>query len=190
MRLRYILTAAVLAALTIAMAASAATGDTRTTKTASAASPYCGFYWGSVPEAHEATGVAPLTNVRAGRHGCYDRLVLDMSGKADGYRVDYVPEITMDGSGDIVPLRGGARLLVVAYAPAHDNYVTTYAPANPRELVGVTGWQTFRQIAWAGSFEGQSSIGLGVRARLPFRVFTLDGPGAGSRIVIDVAHFW
>jgi hypothetical protein len=45
-------------------------------------------------------------------------------------------------------------------------------------------------VAWAGSFEGYTRIGLGVRGRLPFRVFTLDGPGAGSRIVIDVAHFW
>jgi hypothetical protein len=34
------------------------------------------------------------------------------------------------------------------------------------------------------------TLGLGVRGRLPFRVFTLDGPGAGSRIVIDVAHRW
>jgi hypothetical protein len=28
--------------------------------------------------------------VRAGRHQCFDRLVLDSPGKADGYRVEYV----------------------------------------------------------------------------------------------------
>ena len=56
--------------------------------------------------------------------------------------------------------------------------------------VNVAGYTTFRQVAWAGSFEGQTSIGLGVRARLPFRVFTLAGPGGGSRIVVDVAHRW
>jgi ABC-2 type transport system ATP-binding protein len=36
------------------------------------------------------------------------------------------------------------------------------------------------------------TIGLGVRARLPFRAFTVPGP-AGSRIVrvvVDVAHLW
>jgi hypothetical protein len=38
--------------------------------------------------------------------------------------------------------------------------------------------------------EGQTEIGLGVRARLPFRVFPLAGPGDGSRLVIDVAHRW
>jgi hypothetical protein len=75
--------------------------------------------------------------------------------------------------------------------PAHDdNYNPTYTPANRTELVNVSGYRTFRQVAWGGSFEGQTTIGLGVRARLPFRVFTLDGPGSGSRIVIDVAHRW
>jgi hypothetical protein len=64
-----------------------------------------------------------------------------------------------------------------------------YTPANRAELANVAGYQTFRQVAWAGSFEGYTSVGLGVRARLPFRAFTLAGPGGGSRLVIDVAHF-
>ena len=33
-------------------------------------------------------------------------------------------------------------------------------------------------------------LGLGVRARLPMRAFVLDGPGDGTRLVIDVAHRW
>ena len=66
----------------------------------------------------------------------------------------------------------------------------TYRPVNVKELTNVTGYRTFRQIAWAGSFEGRTTVGLGVRARLPFRVFTLAGPGDGSRLVIDVAHTW
>jgi hypothetical protein len=65
-----------------------------------------------------------------------------------------------------------------------------YTPDNRKELVTVTGYSTFRQVAYAGSFEGQTTIGLGVRARLPFRVFILEGPGTGSRLVIDVAHYW
>ena len=69
----------------------------------------------------------------------------------------------------------------------------TYTPANRTELVNVSGYRTFRQVAWAGSFEGISSIGLGVRARLPFRVLAVTGiPGStnGTRVVIDVAHAW
>lgn len=54
----------------------------------------------------------------------------------------------------------------------------------------VTGYRTFRQVAFTGSFEGQTLIGLGVRARLPMPAFVLDGPGDGSRLVIDVAHRW
>jgi len=63
-------------------------------------------------------------------------------------------------------------------------------PANRRELARVSGYRTFRQVAWAGSFEGSTTLGLGVRARLPFRVLQLPGPGTGSRVVIDVAHTW
>jgi hypothetical protein len=101
-----------------------------------------------------------------------------------------VDRVRQEGSGFAVPLRGGARLQVTVVAPAYDNYRQTYRPANRSELVNVAGFQTFRQIAWAGSFEGQSTIGLGVRARLPYRVFVVQGPGAGSRFVIDVAHRW
>ena len=75
--------------------------------------------------------------------------------------------------------------------PSYDeNYHATYNPANPLELRDVTGYRTFRQVVDAGSYEGYSSFGLGVRARLPFRVFALDGPGTSSRLVVDVAHRW
>jgi hypothetical protein len=76
-------------------------------------------------------------------------------------------------------------------APAYDIETgrSTLPTASP-ELVDVSGFRTFRQVAGAGSFEGQTTIGLGVRAKLPFRVFTLTGPGSGSRLVIDVAHRW
>jgi hypothetical protein len=46
-------------------------------------------------------------------------------------------------------------------------------------------------VAWLGSFEGRSDLGLGVRARLPFRAFVLEGSSAHvDRLVIDVAHRW
>jgi len=158
---------------------------------AAADSPYCGIRWGSLTKSATATTGAHLTGVRAGRHTCYDRLVLDLDGRAGGYQVRYVTQVSEDGSGRIVPLRGGAKLEIIARVPAYDDSgQATYRPANRSELVNVAGWQTFRQVAWAGSFEGQTTIGLGVRARLPFRVFTLDGPGGGSRLVIDVAHYW
>jgi hypothetical protein len=193
-RLLLPLAAAALAAATVAPSVAntaSATATATSTAAAAAAAPYCGIRWGSTAKNAAVTATAPLTGVRAGRHPCFDRLVFDLRGKATGFRVSYVGAVTEDGSGRPVPLRGGARLLVVVVAPDHDDaYRMTYVPKNRREVVAVTGWTTFRQVAYAGSFEGQTSFGLGVRARLPFRVFTLAGPGAGSRIVVDVAHRW
>ena len=154
------------------------------------AAPYCGLVWGSLAKADRAMSQAQVTNVRTGQHYCFDRLVIDLNGPVAGYTVRYVPQVTQDGSGFPVPLRGQAFLQITVNAPAYVNGDATYEPADPNELSNVSGYQTFRQVAWAGSFEGYSSLGLGVRARLPFRVFTLEGPDAGSRLVIDVAHFW
>jgi hypothetical protein len=162
---------------------------------ASAAAPYCGITWGSQPEA--APGSAgpsgpTISDVRAGRHTCFDRVVVDLDGAhGAGYSVRYVPAVTADPSGAPVPLRGGAFLSVVVRAPAYDdNGNATYRPGNPRELVSTAGYTTLRQVAFAGSFEGVTSFGVGVRARLPFRVLTLAGPGADGRVVIDIAHHW
>ena len=51
--------------------------------------------------------------------------------------------------------------------------------------VSVAGYDTFRSTRYGGSFEGLTTLGLGVRARLPFRVMKL-----GNRVIIDVAHHW
>lgn len=158
---------------------------------ASATTSYCGLVWGSLAESDPAMSTASVTNVRTGQHYCFDRMVVDLNGPGAGYTVQYVPVVGQQGSGFSIPLRGSAFLQITVNAPSYDsNYNATYSPANKAELTNVSGYQTFRQVASAGSYEGYTSIGLGVRARLPFRVFTLDGPGSGSRMVVDVAHFW
>ncbi|MGH8895678.1 MAG: AMIN-like domain-containing (lipo)protein [Egibacteraceae bacterium] len=161
------------------------------TVAASTVPPYCGIRWGSLPKEAGPLVPGPVTNARAGQHACYDRLVIDLKGKASGYAVEYVPQVTQEGSGALVPLRGGAKLQISVRAPAYDvNTGSETLPTARSELVNVSGFRTFRQVAGAGSFEGYTAVGLGVRGRLPFRVFTLAGPGAGSRLVIDVAHRW
>jgi hypothetical protein len=148
--------------------------------------PYCGIEWGSGTKTGPQSMGTPLVDIRAGRHECYDRLVFDVPGAAGGYWVSYVDQVTEDATGDPVPLRGGAALQLTVYSPAYDqNWNQTYVYTNREELVNVTGFRTFRQVAWAGSWEGTTSVGLGVRARLPFRVTTLD-----DRVVVDVAHAW
>jgi hypothetical protein len=155
------------------------------------AAPYCGITWGSLPK--QAGNHAPalqgteLTAVRAGQHACYDRLVLDVTGstRVASFSVRYVDQVRYAGSGTVVPLSGGARLEI---SVGVNNYVT--GPANYGSVANVTGFRTFRQVAAAGSYEGYTSEGLGVRARLPFRAFTVAGPGTTVRLVIDVAHAW
>jgi hypothetical protein len=142
-------------------------------------------HWGSLPKSRNHPVAGPLSNVRAGRHTCFDRMVVDFVGRPASYEVRYVSQVSQDGSGFLVPLRGGARLAVFVASPT-----SSVRLSRGRELVNVAGFRTFRQIAGAGNFEGRSTFGLGVRARLPMRAFNLSGPGTGSRVVIDVAHHW
>jgi hypothetical protein len=142
--------------------------------------------WGSGLKTVSTGSGGTVTDVRSGQHECFDRLVINTHLAGGGYYVRYTDEVTYVGSGEPVPLRGGAKLFVMAYSPSYDeDFDPTYQPANPTEVVDVTGYRTFRQVAWAGSWEGTTDLGLGVRARLPFRVFTLP-----DRIVVDVAHQW
>jgi hypothetical protein len=163
--------------------------------TGASAAPFCGITWGSLDKS-SLDGPGFLDDVRAGEHACFDRLVLDVYGNPSfhSYSVGYVDQVSEDPSGKPVSLRGGAFLQIGLWAPTTTpNGTLTYVPADPRELVNVSGFRTFRQVAWAGSFEGSSSIGLGVRARLPFRVTTLTGipnTSNGTRVIIDVAHAW
>ncbi|MBG6184149.1 hypothetical protein IWX65_002120 [Arthrobacter sp. CAN_A214] len=118
-------------------------------------------------------------------------MVIDFRGKAPSYSIKYVSSVHGIGSGNHIPLRGNADLRLIMDAPAYNEWgQATYHIANQNELSNVDGFLTFRQLAWGGSHEAQTLIGLGVRARLPFRAFVLDGPGGGSRLVIDVAHYW
>ena len=154
---------------------------------AAARSPYCGITWGSQPKSAPPTSVGQVEDFRFGRHACFDRMVIDVSGRATGYFVRYVDEVRRDGSGDVVPLRGGARLEVVVVSPV----IATDAFFLPNgELVDPRHYRTFRHAVFAGADEHRTSFALGVRARTPFRVLVVPGGPYESRIVVDVAHRW
>ena len=176
----------VLWVLLVLVPAAAAAGPAHAHATGSAD---CGQHWGSQPKWGDGRSTAQVADLRAGRHRCFDRLVLDVEGPLGPWSVRYVDRIYRDGSaGREVPLRGGGRLEIAVYQPPvpSDGW---FLPNG--ELCDTSGFRTFRHVAWAGdSRGGRTLIGLGVRARLPVRAFPLDGPGAGSRLVIDVAHRW
>lgn len=153
-----------------------------TAGTATAAAPFCGITWGSLPKSLNDMRQGEIDTVRAGRHLCYDRVVVDIDGPPGGYRVEYVPQVLSDPKGDVVTVPGGARLQFVVQNP--DFSSTTVGT----KVVNVSGFRTLRSVVYAGSFEGLTTYGVGVRARLPFRVFRI--PGGHGRIVLDVAHKW
>ena len=165
---------------------------------AAASGPYCGITWGSSAKSAPAMTQAPVTGARVGRHDCFDRLVVDLGGAhAPGYNVRYIePPYRAEGSGAPLLVAGGAVIQITVHAPAYDANGNSTVPWSGTALVvrpdqfQAAGYRTFKDLVWGGSFEGYSSFGLGVRARLPFRVFQLQGPGGGTRLVIDVAHQW
>jgi hypothetical protein len=164
---------------------------------ASPESSDCPIGWDALPEEHLVSTytTATIEDLQAAGDVCFDRLVVDL-GPAQaglpgpqgvGYQVKYVAE-ARNGAGEPLPVLGDAFLAVVLNAPAHDgDFQPTYQPRDPIQAVDVAGFQTFRQVAFLGTFESQTEVVIGVRARLPFRAFVLAGPQA-SRLVIDVAH--
>jgi hypothetical protein len=161
---------------------------------ARASTPYSGITWGSLDKVSGAYTGAPVVGARVGRHDCWDRLVIDLSGlPAPGYRVRYTDGFRALGSGTPLAISGGAVLTITVNAPAYDGNGQSTVPwsvgthiVSPSQF-SAGGFRTFRDVVYGGTFEGQTAIGLGVRARLPFRVFTLTGP---TRLVVDVAHQW
>ncbi len=158
---------------------------------AATSTPYCGITWGSLPKAGGTASLAALDNVRTGRHDCFDRVVFDFAGSADGFRVEYVPEVRTDGEGRRLAVRGGAVLRVHLDANVFDELGHLhYHRVSGDRVADVRTYRTLRDVVYGGCFESRTTFGVGVRARLPFRVFSLAGPGTSSRIVLDIAHRW
>lgn len=180
---------------TPASATSAASAASATFATAGATSrPFCGIRWGSLPKSAGAAKADWLMAGRVGRHPCYDRLVFVLAGPAAGVDARYVRRIPV--SPGLRQPKGGARLQVripgssLPPASATDGMVRSTLPVGRAPLFNVRGFRTFRDVRWGRIDARGATFGLGVRARLPFRVFVLDGPGHRSRVVIDVAHRW
>lgn len=172
-------TALLLTTLTAGGTATAAPAAPAASPTSSA--PYCGIAWGSKPVITGTWRRGTVNDVRAGRHACFDRIVIDMTGPAPGFQVQYRKRVRADGSGKVVPVAGGGKLQVTVHKRA------VRRVAVPK----VAGFDTLRQVRWVGSFEGYTTLAVGVRARLPMRAFTLRDPATRtSRLVIDIAHRW
>jgi hypothetical protein len=125
-----------------------------------------------------------VTGIRVGHHRGFDRVVLDLSGKAPGFRVRYVTTLRHDGSGTPVDLLGPVSLRVVLDpADAHNPNTGRNTLRTPAR----TKWRLdqIRETALIGDFEAVVTLGVGLDHRAPFRVMTLSNP---TRIVVDIKH--
>jgi hypothetical protein len=128
---------------------------------------------------HPPGGPGNLTTLRAGRHAGYDRVVFQLDGPIPYYSVRYVPQVRLDGSGFPLRLRGAAFLEVVIRAPTHNEHgrpLLTPTRLRPE-------FPALREVNAPAHYEGQTTAGIGVSYRAPFRILELANP---TRIVIDL----
>jgi hypothetical protein len=145
---------------------------------------------------------AALYLTRVGQHACYDRVVFDINGpqhnygrEAVGFVARYVPVVTADGSGEPVPVAGHAVLEVTIRAPIDGTDNQGHQPWRQAPRVGqslvaparIAGWSSLTAVTFAGSFEGQTTVAVGVRETRPFRVWVSSEQGY-QHMVLDIAH--
>lgn len=166
--------------------AGAATGQADQAVSAAA----CSASWNSDTKSADDATAKSLRNITTGKHTCYDRMVFDIKGATSkiGYHVGYVTKFRQSGTGDQIRVNGGAILELVVNSPSYNPSnpaQKTYAGKPGKSLPGVnvTGYKTFRDTKFGASIEGQTQVGLGLRAKLPFRV-----QQSGDKLIVDVAH--
>lgn len=175
---------AVLATSTLpaAPATGAASGGSAALR--AAASTHAGWSTSAHRVARRPASAPLVTGIRVGHHRGFDRVVLDLTGRAPGYTVRYVRTLTRDPSGLPVELAGPATLQVTLDpANGHDPRTGRNSLATPARTL----WRLdqVKETRVVGDVEAVFTVGVGLGRRAPFRVLTLHSP---TRIVVDVRH--
>jgi len=155
--------------------------------TARAPAALAGPVWPIEPRTIPAVagrGPSVLKEIRTGRHGGYERLVLEFTAPYGAVRVRYVPVVRADPSDHVVPLQGRSFLEVVIQAAVAGYAATPITPyAGPSTVT--PGYPTLRQVSVSGDFESVLSFGVGLSRTVGFRMQRLTAP---DRLVLDVAE--
>lgn len=153
--------------------------------------------WTLDPDTAQGSSGDPISQVRTGRHDCFDRVVFDLDGTAEtGFDVQYRSEVRQPGSGTPLPVAGGAALQVIVRSPV-PGVPGISGGGEPLGTAGdhlvpesdLAAWDALRAVRYGGYFEGQTTFALGAREELPFRAFAqLDADNGVRKVVVDIAH--
>ena len=136
-----------------------------------------GFAGGSTSVGGPGAGGPRVTAVRVGRHGLYDRFVIQLSGTAmPRYRVTHHSTTFLLGIGSVT-LAGTNGVLVRLFPVDASSY---HGPQRFRPRFPV-----LREAQLVEYFEGHMNWGLGIRGRPCLRVAVFTSP---TRLVVDVAR--
>jgi hypothetical protein len=121
-----------------------------------------------------------FTDIRVGRHEGYDRVVLEFTGAGvPGWSGEYVDQARLEGSGDVVPLKGESTLSVFA---SHSTWPASGYYDGAQRLEPEGG--VIAEVYVGGTFEGYTQVIVGVAGGArPFRILPLSDP---PRLVIDI----
>ena len=123
-----------------------------------------------------------LVDVRVAEHEGFDRLVLEFEGDGEpGWQVGFVDSASTEGAGDPIQLEGDA-ILQVSATHTMPNDMSGYYDG-PQQIDA--DLSSIEDVFVDGSFEGYTTVYLGLDEEVPFRVFTLTDP---SRLVVDVPN--
>jgi hypothetical protein len=128
--------------------------------------------------------VATLREVRtAARAGGFERIVFEFDARVPGYTIEYQERPAECGSGAPASIAGAASLVVqLRPAQAHEAQGEQQVSSISRRDVQ-PGYDAVRQLKVTCDFEATVTWTIGIDARRPYRVLTLEDP---PRLVVDV----
>jgi hypothetical protein len=123
-------------------------------------------------------------------NACYDRAEFTINGSVRvGFVADWTVGLSADPSGQHIPMDASAILQAVIRAPAQGYDMSGHQPGKQLAAIGdVVGGKgrVIREVKFAGSFESQSTFGIGLDQRRPFRVTTRTQDGY-TYVAVDIA---
>jgi hypothetical protein len=139
------------------------------------------------PAALAAAGQPSITDIRAGLHDTYDRLVVQFTTEVPSYQIELNPWTSPPGGmtfsggarGDWVTLQGsfGVQLVVQGLASLDDSY------AHGKDLFA--DYPVLKEVRLTGDYEGVVTLAVGLSGGVCPTVTTLQDP---PRLVIDFPH--